>query len=78
MGPGRLPPPARPLSPLCFVPGAVRLNRLPALLHHRLGKNAVASGRVVGEHMGHCPGQLAVLQNGRAAQECVKLGTTFL
>ena len=70
--------------PLCRVPllsgaaGLVLLGQAAALLQHGLGEDAVAHGGVVGEHMGHGPRQPAVLENGCAAQECVKLGTTFL
>lgn len=50
---------------------------LPGFLHHRLRADAVPSGRVVHEYVGHGANELPVLDNGAAAQECVKTGTTF-
>lgn len=50
---------------------------LPGLGQHILGEDAVAPVRVVHQHMGDCPHQLAVLEDGGAAHECFSLGTTF-
>ena len=40
---------------------------LPGFLHHRLRADAVPSGRVVHEYVGHGANELPVLDNGAAA-----------
>ena len=45
---------------------------------HIFDKDAVARGGVVDQHVRHSSYQLAVLNDGRARQVCVQIGTTIL
>ena len=44
---------------------------------HILNKDAVATGGVVHQNVGHGADELAVLENGAAAHECVNIGPTM-
>ena len=55
--------------------------RRPRLWHlrriqHILNENAVPNRGIVDHHVGDRSDQLAVLDDGRAAHECVQVGTT--
>ena len=46
-------------------------------IQHILDKNAVARGGIVYENVGECADDLAVLNDGRAGQECGQQRTTL-
>ena len=48
------------------------------MIQHIFNENAVARGRVVDKHVGHRADELAVLDEGAAAHECVQVGTTII
>lgn len=56
---------------LCVSCGVFRL------FQHIFRENGVACRRVVNQNVGHRAYKLSVLQNGAAAHECVKYGTTI-
>ena len=45
-------------------------------VEHIFNENSVPRGGIVDQHVGDRPDELAVLNDGRAAQECVQVGTT--
>lgn len=44
---------------------------------HMLQQDAVALGGVIHQHVGHSPHKAPVLDDGAAAHDCVKIGTTI-
>ena len=50
---------------------------LCSCVYHVFDEDAVAGGGVVDENMGNRADQLAILDDGAAAHQCVNIGPTF-